>query len=84
MKRGHGKAHVNPEKRAETNALPLRRVLGETVIPIEGTTYTMGVEMLECGHYQHPRQDIIGRTNAVRRRCRKCGKGAPQDFTPND
>lgn len=29
-------------------------------------------ERLECGHVVHERQDIIGPTNANRRRCRKC------------
>lgn len=32
------------------------------------------LEVLECGHRQHPRTDMIGETNAVRRRCQKCAK----------
>jgi hypothetical protein len=30
------------------------------------------LETLECGHTIHPPQDIIGPTNATRRRCHKC------------
>ena len=36
-------------------------------------------ELLECGHLQLPVEDLIGRTNAERRRCRKCKRGAPPD-----
>jgi hypothetical protein len=39
-------------------------------------------EVLECGHAQHPVHDLIGETNAVRRRCRKCKRGAPPDVAP--
>jgi hypothetical protein len=39
-------------------------------------------EVLECGHDQPPVQDLIGETNAVRRRCAKCKRGAPPDVTP--
>lgn len=41
---------------------PLRRIVG----------YHRGLEMLECGHEQLEVSDIIGPTNATRRRCRKC------------
>lgn len=36
-------------------------------------------EVLECGHCQPERHDLIGPTNAVRRRCAKCKRGAPPD-----
>ena len=35
-----------------------------------------GKEVLECGHRQYPVVDIIGPTNAYRRRCWQCGKKA--------
>lgn len=31
------------------------------------------VEVLECGHEQAPKHDLVGRTYATRRRCRQCG-----------
>ena len=34
-------------------------------------------EVLECGHCQMPVHDLIGETNAVRRRCAKCKAGKP-------
>lgn len=43
---------------------PLRRIVGE-----EG-----GLEVLECGHKQRPRRDLVGVTNAVRRRCWRCAR----------
>jgi hypothetical protein len=36
-------------------------------------------EVLECGHRQLPVRDLIGETNAKRRRCSKCKRGAPPD-----
>lgn len=36
-------------------------------------------EVLECGHDQMPMSDLIGETNATRRRCRKCKMGKPVD-----
>lgn len=38
-------------------------------------------ELLECGHLQRPVEDMIGRTNAARRRCKKCRRGTPLDIT---
>lgn len=35
-------------------------------------------EILECGHRQYPVRDLIGETNAVRRRCWQCKKEAEQ------
>ncbi len=50
---------------------PLRRVLG-----VVEETMPSGVgllrERLECGHVVPIREDIFGRTNAYRRRCRRC------------
>jgi hypothetical protein len=40
-------------------------------------------EVLECGHDQPPVCDLIGETNAVRRRCRKCRDGKPPDCNPS-
>lgn len=34
-------------------------------------------EVLECGHDQAPVQDLVGETNAVRRRCSKCKASKP-------
>lgn len=45
---------------------PLRKIVG----------YDAGKEVLECGHEQHPREDIAGATNAARRRCRRKRHGA--------
>jgi len=39
------------------------------------------IEVLECGHEQAQKQDIYGATNAERRRCRKCAKGAADATT---
>ena len=39
-------------------------------------------EILECGHTQLPVRDLVGETNAERRRCRKCKLGRPADVAP--
>lgn len=54
---------------------PLRKVVG-TVYPPEypGVRH----ELLECGHSQPPREDIIGETNAYRRRCWRCKRATTQ------
>ena len=39
-----------------------------------GQNGNLPMEELECGHTQMQKQDIIGPTNAYRRRCKKCGK----------
>jgi hypothetical protein len=41
---------------------PLRKIVG----------HNGPKEILECGHEQYPRQDFMGPTNAVRRRCAEC------------
>lgn len=48
---------------ARTNQYPLRKVVSHT---------EDGREELECGHLMYPRSDMLGETNTVRRRCRKC------------
>lgn len=49
-------------RKGKTNRDPLRKIVG----------YENGLEVLECGHHQRPREDFIGVTNATRRRCWKC------------
>lgn len=49
------------------NRNPLRKIVRQAGGPA-------GKELLECGHEQHPRQDFIGITNAVRRRCWQCAR----------
>ncbi len=36
-------------------------------------------EVLECGHVQPPRSDLVGETSAARRRCFRCKRGLPPD-----
>lgn len=52
---------------ANRSSGPLRRIVGERVDD-------NGVmrERLECGHEVPRREDVIGATNAARRRCRHC------------
>ena len=52
---------------------PLRRIVSEGVNEHGGQT-----ETLECGHTILRKHDLMGPTNAVRRRCRKCKKEAAQ------
>jgi hypothetical protein len=55
---------------------PLRAIIGYVEVPIvEGSRWTVIRERLECGHVVNIRQDIIGPTNAHRRRCRRCRDG---------
>lgn len=39
------------------------------------------MEAYECGHICMPKSDIIGETNAARRRCFRCKMGKPVHFT---
>lgn len=48
---------------------PLRRIV-DHVYTAEWPNLLQ--ELLECGHTQLPVRDLIGETNAVRRRCRQC------------
>jgi hypothetical protein len=54
---------------------PLKKIVGHVKVGYA----TM--EALECGHFQMPKQDLMGETNAVRRRCTKCKSGSPVIFT---
>ena len=63
----------------KTNTHPLRKVIGRETHKIEGTHAEATYERLECGHLVLPKQDIYGETNAVRRRCRFCGRRAAGD-----
>lgn len=59
---------------------PLRKVLGFVMVPVEpGHHIELREELYECGHTRLPKQDIIGETNAFRRRCYKCAKGIAPD-----
>jgi hypothetical protein len=50
---------------------------------IVGTCWVGGARMeaLECGHLQMPKRDLMGETNAVRRRCCRCKLKRPPHFT---
>lgn len=67
-----GELHLvdaTPTRRQKAAAQPLRRVLGLV------TVGRLQHELYECGHTRLPKQDMIGRTNARRRRCAKCARG---------
>lgn len=57
---------------------PLRKV-----VCVRTLRYTGGVEVqreeLECGHLIPIRKDLVGHTNAARRRCGKCKLNHPKD-----
>lgn len=57
---------------------PLRKIIGAGV-GIDPTLPLVRYEVLECGHFQLPVQDLMGETRAYRRRCRKCKRGSPPD-----
>jgi hypothetical protein len=61
----------NRFRKPAPNRAPLRKIVG----------YDGHREVLECGHTQNPREDFIGETNAVRRRCQKCAAGSPPNAT---
>ena len=48
---------------------PLRKVVSEGV-----NAHGVETETLECGHVIRRKHDLMGPTNAYRRRCRKCKK----------
>lgn len=67
---------------------PLRRVLFRAMLPVDDdeirTSARQGrapveipFEVYECGHKAVQKSDIIGPTNAARRRCRQCRDGKP-------
>lgn len=49
------------------HAGPLRKIVAEGV-----NEHGVETETLECGHTLHRKRDLMGPTNATRRRCRKC------------
>ncbi len=59
------------------NRYPLRKVVGHGVNEHGGHT-----ETLECGHAVRRLNDIIGPTNANRRRCRYCYEEAQARAEP--
>ncbi len=62
-------------KRRGRHIGPLRKVVGYEAVDVGVLEkYEIMHEKLECGHLQLPVKDIIGETNAFRRRCRKCGQ----------
>ncbi len=64
-----GGNHGNGEK-----GRPLRKIVG--------ICFVGGVRMeaYECGHIAMPKSDIIGETNATRRRCVRCKLERPVHF----
>ncbi len=54
---------------------PLRKIVGNCSVG-----YAM-MEDLECGHLQMPKRDLMGETNAVRRRCIHCKSNRAPHFT---
>jgi len=60
--------------------VPLRKVI--KLVLMQHPDYpklTVERELLECGHLIPVRFDYVGRTNAERRRCRKCRIVAERD-----
>lgn len=67
-----------PMKNLKETKGPLRKVIGRVDVRIDtGTTLVM--ELYECGHTRLPVQDMIGPTNAYRRRCIYCRIGQAPD-----
>lgn len=57
---------------------PLRRIVGWRKHP----TYGFFEEVYECGHCLQPREDIMGATVGVRRRCLPCMRNQPALVDP--
>jgi len=64
-------------RRPQGLTAPLRKIIDWW--PLGSFPGTPLQELLECGHIVLQRSDIIGPTNAVRRRCKKCRRGDPPD-----
>lgn len=64
---GRRSGRVREPSATELRLGPLRRIVSEGV-----GEHGVETETLECGHTLHRKQDIIGPTNAARRRCRHC------------
>lgn len=60
---------------------PLRLVIGFRRNP---TYPELLQEVYECGHARSPKQDAYGETNALRRRCAKCGQRRSADLEPDE
>lgn len=60
---------------------PLRKIVGQVRWPIPGDLRVYR-DLLECGHVVPIKQDLVGETNAYRRRCKKCQSGKPFDIDP--
>lgn len=52
---------------------PLRRIISERF-----NRFGRRLETLECGHEIYARTDIVGETNAYRRRCGRCFRLTPE------
>lgn len=50
---------------------PLRKIVSERM-----SEHGVLLEVYECGHAAPQKRDIIGPTNASRRRCRRCAREA--------
>lgn len=57
-----------PRPNRGSNKNPLRKIVDHRYLG------DRRMERLECGHEQFAVCDLMGETNAVRRRCRECGK----------
>lgn len=68
-------------RQGRVNRNPLRRVVARVTRPVSCGEIAAGLpgEQLECGHIVPVKTDFVGETNAVRRRCRECGRLAPGD-----
>ena len=62
-----------PQCHRQVNRDPLRKVVDDRYDAATGRI----IEILECGHELSRREDIVGPTNAVRRRCHKCQREDP-------
>lgn len=62
-------AHGKGPRPKTVNRDPLRKI-------VDGYRTCGGIwmEILECGHEQAQKHDLMGPTNAVRRRCWRCAK----------
>lgn len=68
----HHNSYGRPRLTGKTNRDPLRKIVGR-----DENEHGVPLEVLECGHKQPVRNDMIGPTNAYRRRCRRCAAAAP-------
>lgn len=66
--------------KAADHTSPLRKILRLEDVPIysvkdpERVVGWRTVEVLECGHEQGIKQDMVGEYHAQRRRCKRCAK----------